>query len=450
LRALISARLGADFTRLWTASAIANLGDGVTMVAGPLLVATLTTDPAAVAGAAFAQQLPWLLFALISGAWADRVDRRRLVVTVNIVRALAIGALTAAIATDRMSVLLIYVVFFVLGTGETLADTASAAFVPAIVPVDALPTANSLLGGTFTVVNQFLAKPLGGWLFAVSAALPFGVNAASFAGSAALVAGLRSVPPADRPRRSPHTPPGSPSLRAEIADGVRWLWRHRLLRTLAVTMAFGNLVFCAAFAIFVLYSQSRLGLSPVGYGALLTSFAIGGFLGTLVAPTLLRTFGATLLLRVGLLIEVALHATLAATTHPWAAGAIIVVFGVHTVVWGVVATTLRQREVPSRMFGRVTSVYSLLDLGGAALGSLLGGLVAQAYGIVATFWTAAAAMSVVALAAWRPLAAASSAFRSTAESSPGDPASRGAPDGSPPRSPGDPASRAAPDCGPRR
>ena len=232
-----------------------------------------------------------------------------------------------------MSVLLIYVVFFVLGTGETLADTASAAFVPAIVPVDALPTANSLLGGTFTVVNQFLAKPLGGWLFAVSAALPFGVNAASFAGSAALVAGLRSVPPADRPRRSPHTPPGSPSLRAEIADGVRWLWRHRLLRALAVTMAFGNLVFCAAFAIFVLYSQSRLGLSPVGYGALLTSFAIGGFLGTLVAPTLLRTFGATLLLRVGLLIEVALHATLAATTHPWAAGAIIVVFGVHTVVW---------------------------------------------------------------------------------------------------------------------
>jgi MFS family permease len=402
LRAPISARLGADFTKLWTAAAVSNVGDGVTMVAGPLLVAALTTDPAAVAGAVVAQQLPWLLFALVSGAWADRLDRRRLVVAVNVVRALAIGVLCAAVAAGLVSVPLIYVVFFVLGTGETLADSASASFVPAIVPAEALPTANSLLGATFTVVNQFLAKPLGAWLFVVAAALPFGVNAVSFAASAALVAGMRTVPPPE-PR-----PPSS--LRADISAGLRWLWAHRLLRTLAVTMAFGNLVFCAAFAIFVLYSRERLGLSSVGYGILLTTFAVGGLLGTALAPRLLRVAGATPLLRAGLLIEVVLHATLAATTHPVVAGGMIVVFGVHTVVWGVVVVTIRQRAVPSSMFGRVTSVYAVLDLGGAALGSLVGGLVAQAYGLVATFWTAAAAMTVVAVLAWRPLAAATPTF----------------------------------------
>ena len=401
MRALLRS---ADFTKLWTASTVSNIGDGVTMVAGPLLVASLTTDPAAVAGAVFAQQLPWLLFALVSGAWSDRLDRRRLVVTVNLVRGAAIAVLAAAIATGTVSVPMIYLIFFVLGTGETLADTAAAAFVPAIVPQESLPTANALLGGTFTVLNQFAAKPLGAWLFVAGAALPFGVNAASFVLSAALISGIRSVPPpAVRPRTS---------LRAEIAEGVRWLWGHHLLRTLAVTMAFGNLVFCAAFAIFVLYSYTRLGLSSFGFGVLLTAFAVGGLAGLLVAPRLLRVVGATVLLRTGLLIEVALHATLAATRVPVVAGVLIVIFGIHTVVWGVVVTTIRQRTVPAVMFGRVTSVYSLLDLGGAALGSLLGGLVAQAYGVVATFWTAAAAMLLTAIVAWRPLAGATPVFHS--------------------------------------
>lgn len=449
MRAPVPARPGADFTRLWTASAVSNIGDGVSMVAGPMLVASLTRDPAAVAGAAFAQQLPWLLFALVSGAWADRLDRRRLVVAVNLCRAATMLVLTAAVATGAASLPLLYAVFFVLGVAETLADTASASFVPAIVPADRLPAANSLLTATFTVANQFAAKPLGAALFVLSAALPFGVNAASFLASAALIAGIRTLggsparsgsaahpagplpgacpaapsSPAGAAPSSPASPafsasPASPagaagrrSLRADVAEGVRWLWRHRLLRTLAVTMAFGNLVFCAAFAIFVLYSADRLGLSGVGYGVLLTAFAGGGLAGTLVAPALLRIAGATTLLRAGLFAEVALHATLAATTVPLVAAAMIVVFGVHTVVWGVVATTIRQRAVPSELFGRVTGVYSLVDVSGAALGSLLGGVVAQAYGLVATFWTAAAAMGVVAVCAWRPLGAATGEFR---------------------------------------
>src|SRR4051794_32811499 len=162
------------------------------MVAGPLLVAAITENPAAVAGAAFAQQLPWLLFALISGAWADRLDRRRLVVAVNAVRSAVLAVLAVAAMAGSARLPLILGVCFVLGTGETLADTASAAFVPAIVPAEQRPRANSLLYATFNLINQFAAKPLGAWFFVLSAALPFGVNAGTFLLSAVLVATIRS------------------------------------------------------------------------------------------------------------------------------------------------------------------------------------------------------------------------------------------------------------------
>jgi predicted MFS family arabinose efflux permease len=286
----------------------------------------------------------------------------------------------------------------VLGTGETLADTASAAFVPALVPPASRPRANSLLYATFNLINQFVAKPLGAWLFVVAAFLPFGLNALTFGASALLVASIRPLP-APSPSRAGR-------LSAEIAEGVRFLFGHRLLRTLAVTMAVANLVFCAGFAIFVLYAVQRLGLSDVGYGVLLLAFAAGGLLGTLVVARLLRVVGASLLLRLGLLVEVALHATLALTMTPLVAASMIVIFGIHTTVWGVVVTTIRQRDIPAALFGRVTSVYSLIDRAGAAAGSLAGGLFATAFGLTATYAAAAAAMLAMAVVAWHPLRAA--------------------------------------------
>ncbi|MET8234492.1 MFS transporter [Micromonospora sp. NPDC005298] len=402
MRALVSARLGADFTRLWTAAAVSTIGDGVTMAAGPLLVASVSDDPALVAGAVFAQQLPWLLLALISGAYVDRLDRRRLVVVVNLARAAALAGLAATVATGTVTVPVIYAVLFVLGVGETLADTAMGALLPAVVAPDRLPSANARLYASFTIGNQFVAKPLGAWLFVVSAAVPFGVDALTFAISAALVAGIRKVPVVDEPRRRS-------SLRDEVAAGVRWLWRHRLLRTLAVSMGLSNVAFGAAFAVFVLYCRERLGLSAVGYGVLLTAFAVGGLLGTTVAAILTRALGSATVLRAGLVIEVVTHVSLAVTTTPWAASLVLVVFSVHAMVWGVTVTSVRQRVVPPRLRGRVGSVYALLDLGGAALGSLLGGLLASTWAITTPFWIAAVAMAVITGLAWRPLRDAAAA-----------------------------------------
>jgi MFS family permease len=399
LRAPASARLGADFTKLWTASAVSNVGDGVTMVAGPLLVASLTHDPTLVAGAAFVQSLPWLLFSLLSGVLADRFDRQRLIVVANAVRGAALGGLSVAIATGTVSIPLTYAVFFLLGSCETVADTASIARLPALVPPERLAAANARMMATFTIGNQFVAKPLGAWLFVVAAALPFGVDAFSFAAAIVLVAGIRAAPPEDvQPHRD---------LRGDIAEGVRWLWSHRLLRSLALAMGAANVAFCGAFAVLILYARERLGLSDVGYGFLLTTLAVGGLLGTAVASRLQDRLGATRVLRAGLVVEAVTHLTLALTRQPWLAAAILIVFGIHTMVWGVIVTTLRQRVVPDRLLGRVGSVYALFDAGGATVGLFLGGLFARALGITAPFWIACAAMILVTVMAWNPLREAS-------------------------------------------
>ncbi len=398
VRRPVPARLGAEFTKLWTASAVSTVGDGITTVAGPLLVASLTTDPALVAGAAFAHQVPWLLLSLVSGAYVDRVDRLRLIVTIDVLRGVVLAVLVVAVATGRASIPLVYGVFFLLGAGATLAGPASSALLPALVAPEKLANANARLMATFTIGNQFLAKPVGAGLFVLAAAVPFGVNAVTFVIAAAVVATIGRVP-------AP-TPPEGTRLWADIAVGLRWLWRQRLLRTLAVSMGASNVVFCAAFAVFVLYARQRLGLSEVGYGLLLTTFAVGGLTGTALAARLQALVGSTALLRAGLIIEATTHLGLALTTSPPVAAIVLIVFGVHTMVWGVIAVTLRQRITPSHLLGRVTSAYALLDLGGAALGSLLGGLFAHSWGITAPFWIASVVMTVIVAAAWRPLGVA--------------------------------------------
>jgi MFS family permease len=394
-----AAGLGADFAKLWTANTVSNLGDGVTGVAGPLLMASLTGDPAQVAGAALARQLPWLLLSLPSGAYVDRLDRRRLLVAVNLLRGAVLAGLAVTVWSGAVTVPLVYAAFFLLGTGETLADNASFALLPSVVPASELPRANARLMAGYLVGNQLAAGPLGAWLFVVAAALPFGFDAASFVVAAGLVAALRhrrepaDAVPRARPRR----------LRADIAEGVRWLWRQPTLRLLAVCLGLMNLTGAGTFAIWVLWARERLGAEGVGFGVMVTAYAVGGLLGTMLASRLEVMLGAAALLRGGLVVEALSQLSLAVTRTAWVAGATLVLFGAHAMVWGVVTVSLRQRIVPGRLRGRVNSVYFLFDIGGAAFGTLLGGLLARALGITAPFWVAFAAMALLAAAAWRRL-----------------------------------------------
>ncbi len=391
--------LGPAFGRLWTASAVSNMGDGVALAAGPLLLASLTTDPALVAGAVFVQQLPWLLFALPAGVLVDRLDRRRVVVLVNLVRAAVVGGLAVAVATGAVTVAIVYAALFVIGTMETLADNASTALLPAVVPAEQLPRANARLMGVQLVGNHLLAPPLGAALFVGAAALPFGLNAATFLVAALLLATLRGR---FRPvATEPHRP-----VRQDIATGMRALLGHPVLRMLAVCLCIMNVTLFGAFAILVLYARERLGLTEVGFGLLLAASAVGGIAGSALAARLQERFGMAFLMRVGLVIETCTHLSLALTRLPWVAVTTMVIFGAHASLWGILTLSWRQRVVPDALRGRVNSGYFLFSVGGAAIGALGGGLVARGMGITAPFWIAFAGMVVLTVVAWRPFSPA--------------------------------------------
>jgi MFS family permease len=378
------------------ASAVSVTGDGVTVTAGPLLAASITRDPLLVAAALFAQQLPWLIFTLLSGALVDRLDPARLIVIVDLLRAAAIGGLAASILAGAAHLAVLYGALFILGLGSTVSDTAAQSLPPLLVAPDSLVRANAGLQGVQFAGAELAGPPLGAYLFVLAAGLPFAFDAATFVAGAALIASIRR-------RRAAAPAPGQTRLRQEITEGIRWLAAHPGLRMLALATCVMNVTLGGALAILVLYTRVRLGLGAEGYGVLLACSAAGGVIGTVIVRRLRARFGASSLLRAGLIIECLTHVSLALTRLPWVAALTLVIFGVHGGVWNVVTVTLRQTAVPEKLLGRVNSVYYTFAMGGFALGSLTGGLLARGFGLTAPFWVAAAAVAVLVLLAWHLL-----------------------------------------------
>ena len=222
------------------------------LAAGPLLVASRTEDAFLVALAALLQWLPPLLFGLWAGALTDRLDRRRLVVLVDSMRAVVLLLLAVAVATDVASIALVLLAMFLLGTAETFADNASSTLVPMLVRRDDLALANSRIQAGFVTVNQLVGPPLGAFLFAAGQAWPFAADAVLVAAGAALVSRI-ALPPHRAEIRHTH-------LRHEIAEGVRWVRHHAAVRTLVLTIFIFNVTFGAAWSVLVLYAHERLGL----------------------------------------------------------------------------------------------------------------------------------------------------------------------------------------------
>ena len=387
------AGLGRNFNTLWAATTVSNIGDGIAAAAAPLLMASLTDDPVLVGLTVFVQQLPWVLFSLISGVFVDRLDRRRLIVVGNTLRGLILAALALAVWQDAATIPVLYTVGFLLGTCETFTDNASGALVPTVVPSEDLPRANARMQFSFFTINRFAAPPLGAALFVAATALPFGINALSFVLAAVLISTLRSV------RQAPPSEPRS--VGADIGEGLRWLWNHTTLRTLSATLFLMNITLASGFSIFVLYSRDHLGLNAYGYGFLMTASAVGFLLGATIAPRLQRRFSPSLLLRVGLVVETLTHVGLALSTTAWVAIPVLIAFGIHGSIWDTVTLTMRQRAIPDALRGRVQSVYLLFAIGGSALGALIGGPIARLFGLTGPFWMAAIVMAILTAAVWR-------------------------------------------------
>jgi len=386
-------RLGSSFRWLLSATIVNNVGDGVALSAGPLLVASHTRDPLLVSMALLSEYLPVLLFGVIGGAAADRFDRRRMVILVNLGRSLVLAVLVATIASGTVNIAVILGALFVLGTAETFADSASSTLLPGLVARKDLGIANARMQGAFLLTNQLLLPPVGAFLFAAAPALPFATNAAGFALGAVLVS--RVVTDAREAR------PDRPGLGPEMLEGLRWLVAHPPMRTLALTILTFNVTYGAAWSVLVLYAGERLGMNEVGFGLLTTAIAVGGIVGIVSYGRLERRFSLANIMRGGLLIETGTHLALALTTSPGVALAVLVVFGAHAFVWGTTSTVVRQRAVPDALLGRVTGVYRVAIIGGLVVGTPVGGLLASVFGITAPFWFAFAGSALLVVILWR-------------------------------------------------
>ena len=388
-------RLGRDFRWLLGATVIANAGDGIVLAAGPLLLASLTRDPLLVSFALLSQYLPVLIFGVLGGAFADRFDRRRLVIAVDLARAFVLVVLAATIALGAISIPIVLGALFILGTAETFADSASSSLVPRVVARADLGTANARMQGAFLLTNQLVAPPIGAFLFAVGMALPFATNAACFVLGAVLVSRIvRTTMPVKAERTT---------LRADMVEGIRWLLGHPPMRILALTIFAFNVTYGAAWGVLVLYAGDQLGMDEVGFGLLTTAIALGGVVGTLSYGRLERRFSLANIMRGGLLIETATHLSLALTTIPAVALGTMVVFGAHAFVWGTTSEVVRQRAVPDALLGRVTGVYRVALVGGLVIGTPLGGLLARNLGISAPFWFGFAGSAFLVAILWRQL-----------------------------------------------
>lgn len=392
------ARLGVGFRWLLGSSWFSNLGDGIALAAGPLLVASLTEDARLVALAATLQWLPPLLFGLFAGALADRLDRRRMVVTVDLVRAGIIMVLAATILTGRVSIGLILATLFLLGTAEVFADNTSQTLLPMLVARDDLAVANARLQTGFITVNQLAGPPVGALLFAAGTVWPFVTQALVVALGALLVS--RIVLPAHG-RAPGHE---RTHIRQDIAEGFRWVRHHAAVRTLVLTIFTFNITFGAAWSVLVLYATRHLDLGEVGFGLLTTTGAVGGLLGTASYGWITRRVSLGNLMRIGLVVETLTHLGLALTDSVWVAFPVFLVFGAHAFIWGTTSITVRQRAVPSVLQGRVGSVHLVGVFGGLVLGSGIGGLLAERWGGTAPFWFAFVGSAVFVLLIWRQLA----------------------------------------------
>jgi MFS family permease len=314
-----------------------------------------------------------------------------MMLTANLLRVGGVALLTAAVALGVASLPVLYLVAFLMGIAEVAADTAAQALLPAVVAPQQLEGANARLVGAQTVANAFAGPALGGALAGLAVWLALGTSGGFYAVAAIGLARLRGSyrpQPSGRQRR----------LGAEVAEGLRFLLRHRLLRTLAVIVFVMNLGWASWLAVLVLYAvrPGPMGLSPFGFGLLFTAIGAGGVVGTLITAPALRLLGRRWAIGADILGTVAMMATPAFTANRWAVGAAAFVGGVGATMWTVLVTSLRQQAVPDRLLGRVSSTFRLCSLGAAPVGSALAGVIAQVADVRAVF-AAAAVLSALLL-----------------------------------------------------
>ena len=391
-------KLGANYWKLWTSSVVSNFGDGTSIIAYPWLASALTRDPLQIALIAVVQRIPWLVFSLPAGVITDRVDRRRLIAWMDVIRfglTMVVAFVVLSVSSDLASpveiaegtgapppgagwyLVMLYVATLGFGIAEVFRDNAAQTLMPAIVDHSLLEKANGRMWGAEMVMNSFVGPPLGGVFIAIAFSLPFFIDGVTFALAAVLIFAISGsfAPEGTVERRS---------FKEELTEGVKWLWGHRLLRSMGLILGVMNALFMVALATYVLFVQEILGLNASSFGLLLTSGAIGGVLGSVTASKVSQTIGQGASLFTTLIVS---GATLFVTGLTSSAVVVWVMFAIGSyvaVLWNVITVSLRQTLIPDRLLGRVNSVYRFFAWGMMPIGSIVGGLLVAGTDVVAS------------------------------------------------------------------
>lgn len=388
-------RLGRSFGFLLSSTALSNLADGVLKVGAPLLAVSYTRSPAQVALVGAAATLPWLLFALPAGALADRLDRRRIMVVADLLRA---GVLVAASVLAWLGLMNLWVMLaavLLASVAEVLADTSAQSVLPMAVAPEGLTRANGRLQSAQMIGNEFAGSPVAGVLVTLLPAAVFGGPALLYGAAGLLLLGMRGSY-----RQAGTRQP----MARDIGEALRWLWSQRFLRSLALAAGTINFASAAYWGVFVLWlvgDESRFGLEPSAYGLMLTVFAAGAVAGSLVSERVTGVLGEGRTLIGMWLLNALLHLVPLFVPVTWLLYPTALLWGVSGAAANVLVISTRQRLIPAALLGRVNAAYRLIGMGGMPVGAALGGVVAETAGLPVVF-VGAVVVSVVAIGLlWR-------------------------------------------------
>ena len=383
----MSKKLGSSYWRLWTATAISNLGDGISGVAYPWVASAVTRSPLLIAAAGFASRLPWLIFTLHAGVITDRFDRRKLIVAMDAIRGvltLIVGAIVLLnkdslpslndlssvtdLETNWPLYITLVITAFLFGLAEVLRDNSAQTLMPSVVEAENLEKANGRMWSAESLTHSFIGPPLGSLLIGVAIYLPFFVDAGSFFVAVALIASISGSfkPIQEKPREKIN-------FKSEIKEGFRWLWSHDLLRPMAIILGALNLLGTMVAATFILYTQEALNTSVFVFAVLGTAGAVGGIAGGLIAPKISQKIGSGPSLWLSLAMG-PIGAIIIGTTSAWQVVWVVLLFqSFFSILWNTITVSLRQSIIPSHLLGRVNSVYRFFGWGSIPIGMFLGG-----------------------------------------------------------------------------
>ena len=371
--------LSNSYWKLFASSTISNLGDGMVVAAGPLLALSLTNDSRLIAAVTFAAMLPWLILSLPAGVYLDRHDRRIIMFRANLVRGVVFAFIAVSTATNHLNIYILIAASAIAGVCELFYDMSSQAILPAIVDQDSLEVANSRLYISQIISNGFVGLPLGAWIFVFASSAPFAVNALVLIIAALLIRSIR-VRSISEAVVKPQT-----AFSTELLQGLSWLWRHDLLRTLAIMLGAANMCGMFAQAVFVKFARDELGLGARGFGILLALISVGSILGGLIGEFVSKKLGATTAIISAYVVFGLSDVIPGLFPEIWAVALSGIVMAIAGTTWNVITVSMRQRLIPPELFGRVNSVYRFIGTGSTAFGALIGGQIAFSFGLRATY-----------------------------------------------------------------